>query len=143
MIHHTQPTGQKRRIAVIQVPRPQRARMGSIGDGSPGVALAWTTVSDSGPADTSQSWLAFKLMEQARARETTPGSLNYTPASTTPVPNVPPWNSWRNPACQLLPPAPAAVAPKPKEESKLWMLVGLLGAAASVTYLYNNSKGKR
>jgi len=154
MIHHT-PEGQpKRRIAVIQVPRPQRARMGSIGSGYPasgGRAIAWTTISDATP-DSSDNWMSLKLREQARARETTPGSLSYTPASDTPAPNVAPWNSWANPNCGLLPQqqaptrraaAPAAPEPTEGKESKLWLIVGLLGAAASATYLFNAATGRR
>jgi hypothetical protein len=131
----------KRRIAVIEIHRPQRARMGSIGPAPPPV-LAWTTISDE-PADSSANWLSMKLLEQARARQTTPGTLTYTPASDTPAPNVAPWNSWLMPNCD---PTSADATPAPPAPSvagtsdypKVWLAIGLITAAASLTYLFNN-----
>jgi len=151
MIHTTQQGTPKRRIAVVQVPRPQRARMGSIGPGFAGSSsaggsrVAWTTISDA-PPDSSQNWLSLKLREQARARETTPGSLAYTPASSTPRQNTPPWNSWSMPNCGPFnepPPAEQPAAAPPDKKEKLWLAIGLLGAAASLTYLMSRATDRR
>lgn len=142
MIRTTLQGTSKRRIAVIRIPRPQSARLGSVG-APPPPAYAWTTVSDEDPS-TADNWQSYVLMNQARARETTPGTLNYTPASDTPAPNVAPWNSWLMPNCGAgsATPAPdpgAAAAAAPADYSKLWLLIGLVGAAASLTYLANSA----
>ena len=145
----TTPASQKRRIAVIAVPRPQRARLGLISDGWPTPpGTPWTTISLELP-DSSANWIGYKLTEQAIARQTTPGTLSYTPASSTPAPNVAPWNSWLSPNC-----GPAAsssatdalgAAATPSTRSWLWLLIGGLGAAASAVYLYQAAeyKGRR
>jgi hypothetical protein len=140
MIRTTQQNNPTRRIAVIQIPRPQRARMGSIGPGSAAPVLAWTTIEDAAP-DSSANWLSYKLMEQARARETTPGTLSYTPASDTPDPNVAPWNSWRSPDVAAT--AQDLAAPPLPDHSTVWLMIGILVATASATYLLNTATSGR
>ena len=143
MIHNTIPGQPKRRIAIVQIARPQQTRLGSIGNGSPAPALAWTTIEDEQP-ESSSSWLGYQLMQQSWNRNNTPGTLTYTPASVTPAPNVPVYNSWQQPNCvpQTQAPAPAAAAPMAGAYSKLWIGIGLLGAAASLSYLLGE-KGRR
>ena len=148
MIRTTQPGNQKRRLAVIAIPRPQQARLGVIRTGWPArdTTEAWTTISDEEP-DSSANWLSYQMTQQAAARQTTPGTLVYTPASSTPAENVAPWNSWISPNC----PAPSATVPTSTSTTKLpgknwlWLLVGGLGAAASAVYLYQSAeyKGRR
>lgn len=128
--------------------------MGSIGNGQPArtSAIAWTTISDE-PADSSANWMSSKLLEQARARETTPGTLNYTPASNTPAQNVAPWNSWLTPNCWPPPQAGGGAAPATDDSairaaavpgpSRLVLVFGALVAAASATYLINSVSGRR
>jgi len=130
----------KRRIAIIQMPRPQRARMGSIGPVPP-PPTAWTTISDETP-ESSANWIASIMQRQATARETTPGTLTYTPAATTPAPYVAPWNSWLSPNC---PPAGATAAPEPAtvKPTKWWLILGAIGAAASLKYLLSDEKEER
>ncbi len=144
MIHTTEGT-QKRRIAVIAVPRPQRARMGYIRQGGPVPAgTPWTTIAFETP-DSSAGWISTQLLQQAQARQTTPGTLSYTPASVTPAPNVSPWNSWLSPNCPdgSTTAADSSGAPiTPAGRSWLWAIVGVLGAAASAVYLYENAKYK-
>jgi hypothetical protein len=132
MIHTTAKGTPKRRIAIIAMPRPQRARMGSIG-AAPPPAISWTTLSDETP-DSSANWMSYTLMQQATAREATPGTLTYTPANNTPAPNVAPWNSWLSPNC---PPADAAAKPKP-DYTKLWLLFGGITATAGLLYIANS-----
>lgn len=91
----------KRRIAVIAMPRPQKARLGSIGPGEPagyGPPLGWTTISDMQP-ESSANFMSTVISRQQNAVLNTPGTLRYTPAATQPAPNVPPWNSWLQPNC--------------------------------------------
>jgi hypothetical protein len=109
--------------------------MGSVGQPLPPV-LAWSTISDEAP-DSSANWLSYKLQEQARARETTPGTLTYTPANDTPSWNVAPWNSWISPNCD--PGQLAAPTPAPRDYTKLWLLFGGLTAAASLLYIANTA----
>lgn len=133
--------------------------MGSIGNGYPArdTTVAWTTISDAEPG-TSDNWIADLLSRQAHARNTTQGTLTYTPASATPAPNVPPWNSWLQPNCgngsgaapsnpgNLNGTTPAPAIPPGVTDgplSKLWLGIGLLTAAASAVYLYNASEGRR
>lgn len=140
MIHTTMHGPPKRRIAVIAIPRPQKARLGSIGNGNPAApAIAWTTIDDA-PADSSAAWLAMQIKKQNWHRNNTQGTLTYTPASVTPAPNVPAYNSWVSPNCL---PAPAAAASDIIDSHpNLWMAIGILGAAASAMYLLNSISGR-
>lgn len=78
-------------------------------------------------------------MEQARTRETTPGTLTYTPASETPGMNVAPWNSWLSPNCPPATAAPPDAIPA-RDFSKLFLLFGAVTAAAALTYLVNSAE---
>lgn len=148
----------KRRIAVIEIPR-QQARLGHLGVirngpvAAAGASLGWTTISDEAP-DSSANFMSSVIQQQQSAQLTTPGTLTYTPASATPAQNVSPWNSWLQPNCPpgsandaaTSPSDPSAIAQTAAvptdEHSTLWLLVGLLGAAASATYLYRSAKGR-
>ena len=137
-----------RRIAVIELPRPQKARMGSIGCGSDhptrDTAIAWTTVSTEAPESTG-NFLASVIRNQNQARTTTPGTLTYTPANNTPAPNVAPWNSWVQPNCPgtaapvATPDAQTAV-PKNGGRSSWFILLGVIGGLASMKYLIDGRK---
>ena len=160
-----------RRIAVIGIPRPQPARLGRLGiirnasiDPINGPE-AWTTISDQVP-DSADNFMSSVIQSQNAAVLQTPGTLTYTPASNTPPQNVAPWNSWLQPNCYPDPtgtsvaadgstPAaagnsPTAMAatsslssPTATSPSPLWWIVGLLGAAASATYLYETATRRR
>lgn len=140
MIRQTQ-GNPARRIAIIKMPRPQRARMGSI-RAEPPPPIGWTTITDEAP-DSSANWLSYVLMGQARTRENTPGTLTYTPASDTPGQNVAPWNNWLSPNCPPAAAAPDATAAASPDYSKLLIVFGLVGAAAAATYLVNSAGGRR
>lgn len=136
-------TAPKRRIAVIAMPRPQRARLGSIGDGSPagyGAPAAWTTITDEGP-ESSSNFISSVLNRQTYAAINTPGTLNYTPAPSGPAPNVAPWNSWLQPNC---PPAEdsggAGIIANASNGEIFWGALGLISAAAAALYLANHHK---
>lgn len=142
--HHNKLEGTPaRRLAVIRLPRPQRARMGSIGNGQPArdTTTAWTTIQDETP-DSSANWMSYVLMEQARARETTPGSLTYTPASDHPAPNIAPWNNWLSPNCPAGQPA-ADLPTSGSDFRKLFLVFGAIGAAAALTYMVNSAERSR
>jgi hypothetical protein len=140
-----------RRIAVIGIPRPQQARLGRLGiirnataASIPG-AVAWTTISDQVP-DSADNFLSSVIQSQNAAILATPGTLTYTPASVTPPQNVAPWNSWLQPNCypDATDATTAAAAPVPQTPvSPFWWVVGILGAAASATYLYEQAKKAR
>lgn len=133
-----------RRIAVIAMPRPQRARLGIIRPGDPagyGPPLAWTTISDMAP-ESSMNFISSVLTRQQLAVQTTPGTLTYTPAPNGPMPNIPPWNSWLQPNC---PPtaangsAPASAAGTTVMSDGAWIGAGLLALGLGALYLL---KGK-
>ena len=139
----------KRRIAVIEMPRPQRARMGSIGYGNPARdgAVAWTTISDEAPESTG-NFMSSVIAKQNLARTTTPGTLTYTPANNTPAGNVAPWNSWLQPNCGASGSSTAATAPAAASadtsvtpsRSPWFIALGLIGALASAKYLFTGSR---
>lgn len=143
MIRATSFNPPKRRIAVIEIPRPQRARLGSIRNGDPSPIVAWTTLTDEAP-ESSANWMSLILTQQAQTRQTTPGTLVYTPASDTPQQNVAPWNSWLQPNC---PPGTAADATAtdpaaPRAVSKLLLLFTGITAAAAAAYLMAEAERK-
>jgi hypothetical protein len=132
-----------RRIAVIAMPRPQRARLGIIRPGDPagyGPPLAWTTISDMQP-ESSMNFMSAVIARQALAMQTTPGTLMYTPAPIGPAPNVPPWNSWLQPNCppSAINSAAGTIAQMAGNES-FWIGAGLAAAAASALYLLRKGK---
>lgn len=135
MIRQTQSENARRRIAVIEMPRPQRARMGSIGQ-TPAPILAWTTINDSTP-DSSDNFMAQVINRQNWARLNQSGTLAYTPASVTPAPNVAPWNSWLQPSCE--PGQGSAAAETPAPVNPLLLIFAALGAAASGVYLWRQA----
>lgn len=152
-----------RRIGVIALPRPQQARLGRLGvirNALP-PPVAWTTISDQVP-DSADNFLSSVIQSQNAAILATPGTLTYTPASNTPAQNVAPWNSWLQPNCYPDPTGPSdqsAGAPdatgaapatnQPRSAlnsgspSPFWLIVGILGAAASATYLYEQTTRRR
>jgi hypothetical protein len=134
-----------RRIAVIAMPRPQRARLGIIRPGDPagyGPPLAWTTISDMQP-ESSMNFISSVIARQALAVQATPGTLTYTPAPAGPAPNVPPWNSWLQPNC-----APSAAGSSPVTAAlaaaagndAFWIGAGLAAAAAGALYLLRKGR---
>lgn len=138
----------RRRLAVVELPRPQRARLGHLGvirDGaafpSRDTAAAWTTTSPELP-ESSGNFMASVISAQNANSTTTPGTLTYTPAQSTPAPNVAPWNSWQQPNC--LPPGiaiasgpnPQAAAMVPASSTSAWLiLAGLVGGLAALKTL--------
>lgn len=137
----------KRRIAVIAMPRPQKARLGSIGPGEPagyGPPLGWTTLNDMQP-ESSMNFISSVIAKQALAVLQTPGTLSYTPAPTGPPQNVPPWNSWLQPNC---PPAAADSGPAGDAAAILsatgggsfWLGFGLVASAAFIGYAMGKGK---
>lgn len=123
----------KRHIAVIQIPRAQVSRLGTISsqDWSAGPNTtslnAWTplqdlarTLSRNYSSMSSDSWQAELLRRQSQASETTPGTLSYTPAPSDPssATVTPPWARWSTSACDptsggilsMGTPSPAAAA---------------------------------
>lgn len=146
-----------RRIAVIEMPRPQRARLGVIrAEDWPEdrVTAGWTTVAFENPADSSANFLAGVVAQQNAAMQQTPGTLTYAPAAIYPTPNVSPWNSWLQPNCppgaqpangsSAASPSPASspdASPSPASgsgapTSPVWIALGILGALASAKYLF-------
>jgi hypothetical protein len=147
MIRHTDSGAPRRRLAIIQTARPQSARLGSVGPAPP-APVAWTTISTSVP-DTSASWLSYKLMEQSHARETTPGTLVYSPADDTPAPVVAPWNSWSVAGCttytaqqlaQLGIQQPPAATTPAADYTKAFLAMAGIGTVAALAYLLSGGR---
>ncbi len=158
---------QRRRIAVIQIPRAQKSRLGWIRSqnwiaGPNTTALnSWTPVTDLLPvmqrnssSTTPEEWQAFILQDQHRAALQTPGTLMYTPAPAYPSGATieAPWASWSTGDCNpdagsltsLGVPSPAVEAAAASnyagsDNSKWGMIAAILGAAASLVYLKNSS----
>jgi hypothetical protein len=137
-----------RRLAVVDMSRPQRARLGSIGNGDPAMsrdgAVAWTTVSDEAP-ESSANFIASTISAQNAAATTTPGTLTWTPANTTPAQNVAPWNSWTQPNCLpagLTPPStPSAQASATQSPMSKWLLfAGVIGGIASLKAILSSGR---
>lgn len=138
-------TAPRRRIAVIQIPRAQKARLGLIHDGQVprDTVIAWTTISDQEPGSP-ENWLAYLLQQQAAARQSTPGTLMYSPgaAAALQLPRATaPWNSWQTSDCD---PAggrmgDTVVVNAPSSGPSLLMLAGLIGAGVLV---YKATKGR-
>ncbi len=114
--------GPARRIAIVQVPRTQLNRLGRIGsireeDWSI-IPSGFTQLTDepympaqptdasgqkvTSPPTTSQ-WIASIIQAQSTARESTPGTLIYTPAPRVAAPVVARWNSWAGPCATATP----------------------------------------
>jgi len=90
---------------------------------------------------TSASWAATIIQRQSDQRESTPGTLTYTPAPA-PQPNtVARWNSWAGPCLPNGQPAAPTSAASPNAASGMpgffWVAIAL-GAAASAAYLLND-----
>lgn len=138
-----------RRIAVIEMPR-RAARIGTIRSATLPLrdyVVGWSTVNDE-PPESSGNFLSTVLAQQDQARLNTPGTLDYTPASDTPTPNVAPWNSWQSPNCPADVPAwtpdgatPAAPPAEPGGVPFVWAIAGILAAAAAAKYVFSG-KGK-
>ncbi len=115
MIHTLRGPGEpQRRIAVIQIPRAQRSRLGWIRSqnwiaGPNTTALnSWAPVADLFPvlrknssSLTPDEWQALILQRQALATLATPGTLSYTPAPPYPSGSTieAPWQVWQTDAC--------------------------------------------
>jgi hypothetical protein len=150
---------------VVEVPRGRNNRLGRIGSirdynwsNIPPIAsmtdepyLPAAPTNASGQVDTSiptsAAWMAQILQRQSDQRESTPGTLTYTPV-TPPQPNtVARWNSWAGPC----PPNSSAIASPAAVSSgapssngaagfnvpALVYVAAALGAAASAAYLLN------
>jgi hypothetical protein len=170
-----------RRIAVVEVPRSavnRLGRIGSIRQLPAGAHLGsireydWAQVPSLVPMDvepyapqqpftatgtrdmtprTSSGWMATILQRQANQRESTPGTLTWTP-TPTPQPNISArWNSWSGPcADQAMQPTTSTSAGNGDASSssgeplpKLVLFAAALGAAASAAYLLNTLLGPR
>lgn len=167
MIHttlHGPPAAARRRIAVLEIPRTEAMRLGRIGtiraepysvsgNGSDSGISAYgvdvysgvyPTVTDDPAPSSAAQWLASIVQTQANARETTPGTLTYTPAPAGPAPNVAPWNSWAGPCATgtATSSAPAVTGSRSDHKFWLWLAAGL-GAAGSAVYLYDHAKGRK
>jgi hypothetical protein len=169
MIHTLRgtPADPGRRIAVVQIPRAQRSRLGIIRSedwiaGPNTTALnSLVPVSDlmtnliaNASSTTPEEWMALVLQGQAQAREQTPGTLTYTPAPGNPSGATiePPWTNWQTSDCNPTPgsltstgaPSPAAAASAaaaPGEIDNAWYLAAaVIGAIASLVYLKNANK---
>ena len=170
MIHSTLhgPPAARRRIAVLEIPRTEITRLGRIGTiraedysawgggtGSDPAASAYgvdvysgvyPTVTDDQAPSTAAQWQASIVQAQANARETTPGTLTYTPAPNGAVPTVAPWNSWAGPCATGSAPSSGATtgSSSSRNEHRFWLwLAAGLGAAGSAVYLYDHSKGRK
>jgi|SRR6185295_16068264 len=163
MIHSTlRGPEPRRRIAVIQIPRAQRSKLGAIRAqnwiaGPNTTALnSWTRVHDMIPvlmrnssSVTADEWQALVLQAQQQAALQTPGTLAYTPAPSLPSGATieAPWTSWQTDDCNpnagslvsLGAPSPA-VAPPEFDYSKWAVVAGIIGAAASLMYLKQASE---
>lgn len=141
----------------MEIPRTQLTRLGSIRQEP-------TTVSGldlysgvypsmrehQAPPDASQ-WMASILARQSQARETTPGTLSYTP-TPPPAQPVATWNSWAGPCASGSPTntdlndyagEAAVTVPAPAHANKFWFyLAAGLGAAASAAYLLDSMQGR-
>ena len=129
----------RRRIAVIEIPQTQRTRLGTIRQGQPFVSLV--PVGNEPPSNAS-TWLASVLASQSTTRETTPGTLIYTPAPAAAPSPVAPWNSWAGPCAIAQPSGSGATSSSTStsttNHSSLWLIAAALGAAASVAYLIDS-----
>lgn len=176
MIHTLRgPATGQRRIAVVQIPRAQKSRLGWIRSaqwvaGPDTSSLnTWVPVSDlttnliaNSSSVTPEEWQATILQAQNLRQQQTPGTLAYTPAPPTPSGATieAPWQSWGTSSCNpnagsftsLGVPSPAAAAgaaaPAPvssisNSESNWIFIAAIIGAAASLVYLQNNSGGRR
>lgn len=149
MIHTLHGTSEpRRRIGVIQIPRAQKSRLGTIRYGQAGTGpnatnlTAWTTLSNITPG-TPEQWQALILDRQRAAQAQTPGTLTYTPAPPNPSGATvqAPWADWNTGECNpqagsitaIGVPAPTVISadtvPEPRNSN--WLVVAaLLGAAA-------------
>lgn len=176
MIRHRMAAANARRIAVVEVPRSAVNRLGRIGTIRP---IDWTLVGSVAPMDvqpyapqqpftstgarnmtppTDQSWMAQILARQANQRESTPGTLTWTP-TPTPAPNISArWNSWAGPcASQAVSAgngagtggsagtgaaasssANSGAAGSTEQLPLIVMIAAALGAAASAAYILNS-----
>jgi hypothetical protein len=131
-----------RRVAVVDIPRTASNRLGMIRKAHPYISMV--TITDE-PQSTAAQWLPAILAAQSLANETTPGTLQYTPAPTVTPPIVPRWNSWAGPCNPQYDQGMNAgsVVPIPSTpdsgygggDSFWWWVVAGLGAAASAAYL--------
>jgi len=165
MIHHTlRGPEPRRRIAVVQIPRAQRSKLGWIRPGWAGTGAnttelnTWTPVYDltttltqNSSSTTADQWAAIIQRRQAAANQQTPGTLAYTPAPPDPSGATieAPWTSWQTDPCNpdagsanaLGVKSPVVSAGDFAQTENTWLFIaGLLGAAASLVYLRNANK---
>lgn len=171
MMHTLQ--GPARRIAVVEIPRGRNNRLGRIGSireydwnqipaiapltDEPYMPAQPTTATGARMSDppTSAAWMAEMIRRQSDQRESTPGTLTYTPAPPPQPGVVARWNSWAGPC---LPSAIAsttgsgdasssAAASSSANGTQPWpgilYVAAALGAAASAAYLLNGFMGGR
>jgi len=143
-----------RRIAIMEIPRTERMRLGRVGSIGPGPTTysgldvysgVYPSMRPKQAPSYEDQWMGTILQRQSTARETTPGTLSYTPAPATEPPvNLASWNSWAGPCSTFGASGPAApsAALQPltlPSASKFWIYVAAgLGAAASAAYLYES-----
>lgn len=167
MMHTLRGPNPTRRIAVVEIARGRNNRLGRIGSirdydwstipaiapltNEPYLPAAPTTKTgsvDNAPP-TSAAWMAQILQRQSDQRESTPGTLTYTPVAA-PQPNtVARWNSWAGPCPpnQTSTIANSGAAPSSNgggggasgmNVPALVYIAAALGAAASAAYLLNS-----
>lgn len=136
---HSDGAAPRRRIAVIEIPRRQSARLGMIRPGDPVLAPSWSPTATQEPS-SSENFLSVVIQKQNHATLTTPGTLTYTPANRTPAPYIPKWNNWNSPNCQLVDAMNTAAATPPAAPAapafpRWWLIVGVLSGAAALKYI--------
>ena len=170
--------GPARRLAIVEIPRTPLNRLGRVGSIR---NQDWTQIPDgfvpmtdepympAQPTDasgnvitappTTAQWIASIVAAQATARETTPGTLIYTPAPRIAPPTIARWNSWAGP-CAIGAPATsgdgsssaaAAAAPPPGPIATsdtfnipaLFYVAAALAAAASAAYFLDSLTGRK
>lgn len=165
MIRHRNTNHQARRIAVVEIPRSPETRLGRIGsirdyDWTLVPSVAVMNVEPYAPQQpftatgqrdmtprTSSAWMAEILARQANQRESTPGTLTWTP-TPTPKPNISaPWNSWAGPCPPAAVMTSTTAAPDDASTSgngsvcgqvpRLFCVAAGLAGLASVAYMLN------
>jgi hypothetical protein len=159
---HTLRGEPRRRIAVIQIPRGQRSRLGIIrsenwvaGPNTTGlnslVPLSdlTTTLMANGSSTTPEEWMAVILQRQAQAQLQTPGTLNYTAAPSPPSGATieAPWASWQTADCNpdagslssIGAQSPAAAAAAGQSDNTWYLIAAAIGAVASLVYLQKSA----
>lgn len=152
--------GPARRIAIVEVPRGAANRLGRIGTIRD---IDWSTIPSIAPLSnepwmpaqpydatggqskappTSAQWMAQIVQRQSDRRESTPGTLTYTPSPNAQPATVARWNSWAGPCLQANGTAPSSTIDDSGAAScgamaRLFYVAAALAGAASAAYLLN------